>query len=81
MFKKSKARIVSDAVSGVVLLCSILAFILIVAFTGKWHPTWVILPCAIVFVSVLTIIVNALTRVKSDNDDNVKETFNKKNKI
>lgn len=81
MWRRSKARVISDAISGVVLLCSILAFILIVAFTGTWHPTWVILPCAIVFVSVLTIIVNATSSVQKSNDEDVKETFNKKNKI
>lgn len=79
MFRKSKARIISDAICGVVLLCAILAFILIVAFTGKWHPTWVILPCAIVFVSIVTIVVNALNRVQTDKDKDVKEAFDKKN--
>ncbi len=81
MFRKSKARMISDAISGVVLLCAVLSYILIVAFTGKWHPSWVILPCAIVFASVLTIVVNAVTRVKKDGEEDVKDTFNRKNKI
>lgn len=68
MFSRSKLRIVTDAVSGVLFLLSILVYVLVGVFTGVWHPTWVILLCSAITCSIISIITGAVISYRKKNN-------------
>lgn len=70
MFNRSKARIISDAVCGVLFLLSILVYVFIGVFTHVWHPTWIIVLSAIIVDSVVSIIVGACVKIQKKNMPN-----------
>ncbi|MGN0961753.1 MAG: hypothetical protein ACI4PF_06135 [Christensenellales bacterium] len=72
MFNKSKAKIISDAVCGILILLSILTYVLIGVFAHIWHPTWVIILIAIIVDSIVSIVVGAFNRISKKNSDNPK---------
>ena len=68
MFSKSKLRIVTDAICGILFLLSMLVYILVGVFTGVWHPTWVIILCTCIACAVISIISNAVINYKKKNN-------------
>ena len=73
MLSKNKIKIISDAICGVLMLLSILAFVLIGVFTNIWHPTWVILVIASILDGVISIIVVACVKVKKKDSESMGE--------
>ncbi|MBQ7351887.1 MAG: hypothetical protein IJW59_03370 [Clostridia bacterium] len=73
MFSRNKVKIISDAICGIIMLLSILAFVLIGVFGKIWHPTWIILVIAIVVDAVLSIVVGATIKVKKQNPNESEE--------
>jgi len=67
MFVKTKLKLISDAICGIITLLSMLIYILVGVFTKIWHPTWLIVLVSLVVCAVITIIVNTFIRVKRTN--------------
>lgn len=70
MFNKSKSKIISDAVCGVLFLLSILVYVFIGVFANIWHPTWIIILSAIITDSVISIVVGACVKISKKNAGN-----------
>lgn len=59
MYEKHKARVISDAICGILMLASIMTYILIGLFVpNAWHPYWIIIVATAVLVGIISIIVN-----------------------
>lgn len=78
MYKKSKAQTISDAVCGILMLASIMAYILIGIFAHSWHPTWVIIVCSAIVCGIVSIAVNTYTSLHREEEN--KTTDEKKSK-
>lgn len=72
MFKKTKAQVITDAFCGVLMLLSILAYVLVGIFAKLWHPTWIIVICAVVTCGVVSICVNTYASLHKEDEN--KET-------
>lgn len=68
MYKKTKAQVISDAFCGILMLLSILAYILVGLFAKVWHPTWIIIICAMVVCGVITICVNTYAGLHKEDE-------------
>lgn len=68
MYKKTKAQVISDAFCGILMLLSILAYVLIGLFAKLWHPTWIIIICAMVACGVITICVNTYAGLHKEDE-------------
>lgn len=82
MYRKSKAQIICDAVCGILMLASIMAFILIGLFAKIWHPTWIIIVCSAVACGIISIVINTYTSLhkdieKQDKKDKLENTDKK----
>lgn len=67
MYRKSKAQVISDAVCGILVLVSILAFVLIGIFAHVWHPTWIIIVVAAIADGIISIAVNTYSNLHKEN--------------
>ena len=72
--KKSKAKIISDAICGIVMLLCVISYVIVGLFAQIWHPTWIILVGGAVFCGILSIICSTITGIKEVNE---KENKNK----
>ncbi len=73
--KKTRSQIICEAISGILMICAIIAY-LIVGFVAKiWHPTWLILVVSGLLCGIINLICNTTNQLKklSDNEDNKKE--------
>ena len=73
MYKKSKAQVISDAFCGILMLLSILAYVLVGLFAKVWHPTWIIIICAVVTCGVVSICVNTYAGLHREDEKKVTE--------
>ncbi len=77
MYEKHKARVISDAICGILMLASILAYILIGMFVpNAWHPYWIIIVATAIFIGIISIIVNTYVKlhsVEKDSEENNKK--------
>lgn len=62
--KRSKAKIISEAVSGLIFILSVVAYLIIGFVTGGWHPWWIVIVCGIVFAAIVDILVNMIADLK-----------------
>lgn len=62
--KRSKAKIISEAVSGLIFILSVVAYLIIGFVTGGWHPWWIVIVCGIVLAGIVDILVNMITDLK-----------------
>lgn len=79
MYKKNKALIISDAICGILMLVSILAFVLVGIFAKVWHPTWIIIVASAFVSGIVSIVVNTYVNLHKD-DEEVKATDKKSEK-
>lgn len=63
--KKSKVKIISDAICGILMLLSILTYIVLGITIGWWHPGW----CIIVGTAFVCGIISIATNTKEDLDE------------
>ncbi len=63
--KKSKAKIIADAVCGIIMLLSILVYLILGITINFWHPGWTI----IVGAAFVSGIISIITNTKEDLDD------------
>jgi len=63
MYQKSKSKIISDAICGILFLVSILVYIFVGLFAHIWHPTWVMIPCTAIVCWIISIIENAYSNL------------------
>ena len=63
--KKSKAKIIADAVCGIIMLLSILVYLILGITINFWHPGWTI----IVGATFVSGIISIITNTKEDLDD------------
>lgn len=68
MYKKSKAVTISDAICGVLMLASVLAYILVGIFAHVWHPTWVIIVATAIVIGIISIIVNTYANLHKEEE-------------
>lgn len=68
MYKKSKAVIISDAICGILMLASILAFVLVGIFAHVWHPTWVIIVGTAILCGIISIAVNTYANLHKEEE-------------
>lgn len=72
--KKTKAKIICDAVCGLLMLISIAVYVIIGVCANIWHPTWVIIVGATIVCGVVGIICNTVSNMKNvENQSNVTE--------
>lgn len=67
--KNKKAKIISDAICGIVMLLGIIVY-LILGFTIKfWHPGWLIIVCCSLACGIISIITNMVFDIKNVNQE------------
>lgn len=62
--KRSKAKIISEAVSGLIFILSVIAYLIIGFVTGGWHPWWIVIICGIVLAGIVEILINMIVDLK-----------------
>ena len=62
--KETKAKIISDAVCGMIMLLSIAVFLLIGWLSGNWHPAWVIVVVGGSLCGIVGILTSVLAKKK-----------------
>lgn len=65
--KKTKEKIISDAVCGLIMLVCVLAYFIVAFITGGWHPYWIIPACGGVVCGVVSLIFNTVAGIKEVN--------------
>lgn len=74
--RKSKLKIINDAICGIASLLSILVYLLIGVFANVWHPTWMIMVITEFVCAILTIVINAclkIRKLKSEKEENINQ--------
>ena len=62
--RKSKLKIINDAICGIASLLSILVYLLIGVFANVWHPTWMIMVVTEFSCAIFSIIINTYLKIK-----------------
>ena len=77
--KKSKAKILADAIEGSLVMLSVLIYIILGITIGWWHPGWIIVVATCMITGIASIIVKATVDVKAfDAKAEVKDEPEKK---
>ncbi len=71
---RSKAKIICDAICGIVMLLCIITYVVIGICTNIWHPYWIIIVAGGVFCGILGIVGNTMSSLKEikQKDENNK---------
>lgn len=62
--KRSKAKIISEAVSGIIFILSVIVYLIIGFVTNAWHPWWIVIVCGIVLAGIVEILINMIADLK-----------------
>lgn len=72
--KRNKAKIITEAVSGLIFILSVVVYLIIGFVTDKWHPWWLVIICGIVLAAIVDILVNMIAELKqADKTNNTDE--------
>ena len=61
---KTKSQIICDAITGILMLISIIAYILVGFLTKIWHPTWLIVAISALVSGIIGIVCNSTNEYK-----------------
>ncbi len=70
--KKTLANVVSEALSGIIMIICVLVYLILGFTINFWHPGWLIIVGGALSVGIMNIIVNAVNdakNLKKDNED------------
>lgn len=72
---KTKSQIICDAISGILMLVSIIAYVLVGFLTSIWHPTWLIVAISGLVCGIIGIVSNTVNDYKKmkDKEDNAEK--------
>lgn len=74
--KETKTQIVSNAISGMLMLTSIVVYLVVGFVWNVWHPGWIIVVGAGLVCGIIGIIVDTKEKIKQ-LDNNLQETEKK----
>ena len=75
---KTKAKIICDAICGLLMIVAIAAYVIIGVCADIWHPTWVIVVGAAIVCAVIGIVGDTISNIK--NVENKKQSNTEENK-
>lgn len=76
--KKEKAIIISDAISGIIVLLSVFVYLVLGFTINWWHPGWIIVVGACMVSAIVSIVTNMIVELKKSETENKKQ--NEENK-
>ena len=68
--RKTKEKVICDAVCGLVMLMCVMAYLIIGIFTNQWHPYWIIPACGGIVCAVVSLVFNTIANVKEIDKQN-----------
>ena len=63
--KKTKAKIICDAICGLLMILSIASYVIIGVCVNIWHPTWVIIVGGAIVCAVIGIVCDTISNIKN----------------
>ncbi len=70
---KDKIKVITDAISGCLVLLSVLIYIILGLAIQWWHPGWIIIIATVVLVSIMSIIANAYVDTHKEQKEKEKK--------
>lgn len=67
--KRAKAKIISGAISAIVCLLSVVAYLIVGLVTKAWHPWWMIVICGAVAAAIIDIITNMVVELNKNAEE------------
>ncbi len=72
--KRTKAKIICDAICGLLMLVAVAVYVVVGICSNVWHPTWVIIVGAAIVCGVIGIVCDTVSNIKKvEEQPNVQE--------
>lgn len=74
--KDKKAKIITDAICGLLMTTSILVYLVLGFVLNFWHPGWLIIVCSAFVSGIITIITNMVIDLKKASKEETNQDNN-----
>ena len=68
--KDKKAKLIVDALCGIIMLTCIMTYLILGFVINWWHPGWLIIVCGAFVTAIMSIITNLVLDLKKTDNEN-----------